>query len=606
LHIHQDGTCNGLQHYAAMGRDIKGAKEVNLYPSDRPQDVYSGILNVVIRRIDEDIEKGVEHARKLQNHLTRKVVKQTVMTNVYGVTLIGAKEQIANRLRELEDSEGNLRFGVLEVNGLAMYVARKIFESLGEMFTQAQQIQNWLNEAASRIAKSMPAAALVEWKERVAKDKEAKVKLNAAKRAAKDNGGVLDVDTILEIRPDLGPGSKRRKRMDKLSTKPMTTVTWTTPIGLTVTQPYRRLTHRQITTQLQSIAIYDTHMPSPVNSQKQKTAFPPNFVHSLDAAHMVLSAIQCKVAGLVFASVHDSYWTHACDIDKMNDILREQFVQLHECDIMVNLKSELEKRYAGHKMPIHCWQYVSIPPTVEKQKKTGASAAAAASGGESDLSYDQILESSLASYQLRICEDDDMSQEQSSDQTSADADSPITGDHVRLVDLNSIELIDPKKDLEGALKQEDCIAYTIATNIATKKKQQASIAAAYKKKLSAAKRLARKIANSKTAASASAADATESEKNEGIVMLEKLEREKAEKLAEVEASTITELKRKPIMVPRSQVKSMYKDVAGMKSQLGVSGKFTSRMLWVDMEFDQLPENGDFDIKQVRNSLYFFS
>ncbi|KAJ2547288.1 DNA-directed RNA polymerase, partial [Coemansia sp. RSA 1933] len=82
LHIHQDGTCNGLQHYAAMGRDIKGAKEVNLYPSDRPQDVYSGILNVVIRRIDEDIEKGVEHARKLQNHLTRKVVKQTVMTNV--------------------------------------------------------------------------------------------------------------------------------------------------------------------------------------------------------------------------------------------------------------------------------------------------------------------------------------------------------------------------------------------------------------------------------------------------------------------------------------------------------------------------------------------
>jgi DNA-directed RNA polymerase len=30
LHIHQDGSCNGLQHYAALGRDIEGAYQVNL------------------------------------------------------------------------------------------------------------------------------------------------------------------------------------------------------------------------------------------------------------------------------------------------------------------------------------------------------------------------------------------------------------------------------------------------------------------------------------------------------------------------------------------------------------------------------------------------
>jgi DNA-directed RNA polymerase, mitochondrial len=29
LHIHQDGSCNGLQHYAALGRDIEGAEQVN-------------------------------------------------------------------------------------------------------------------------------------------------------------------------------------------------------------------------------------------------------------------------------------------------------------------------------------------------------------------------------------------------------------------------------------------------------------------------------------------------------------------------------------------------------------------------------------------------
>ena len=45
--IHQDGSCNGLQHYAALGRDQSGGESVNLYPSERPQDVYQSIANMV-------------------------------------------------------------------------------------------------------------------------------------------------------------------------------------------------------------------------------------------------------------------------------------------------------------------------------------------------------------------------------------------------------------------------------------------------------------------------------------------------------------------------------------------------------------------------------
>lgn len=41
--VGQDGSCNGLQHYAALGRDSIGAASVNLLPSDFPQDVYSGV-----------------------------------------------------------------------------------------------------------------------------------------------------------------------------------------------------------------------------------------------------------------------------------------------------------------------------------------------------------------------------------------------------------------------------------------------------------------------------------------------------------------------------------------------------------------------------------
>jgi DNA-directed RNA polymerase, mitochondrial len=39
LPVHMDGSCNGLQHYAALGRDIVGGQAVNLLESDGPQDV---------------------------------------------------------------------------------------------------------------------------------------------------------------------------------------------------------------------------------------------------------------------------------------------------------------------------------------------------------------------------------------------------------------------------------------------------------------------------------------------------------------------------------------------------------------------------------------
>lgn len=45
--IHQDGSCNGLQHYAALGRDESGAASVNLMPQPIPQDVYSCVAALV-------------------------------------------------------------------------------------------------------------------------------------------------------------------------------------------------------------------------------------------------------------------------------------------------------------------------------------------------------------------------------------------------------------------------------------------------------------------------------------------------------------------------------------------------------------------------------
>lgn len=43
----------------------------------------------------------------MKGKVDRKIVKQTVMTTVYGVTLIGARDQIRNRLHETYGEGGS-------------------------------------------------------------------------------------------------------------------------------------------------------------------------------------------------------------------------------------------------------------------------------------------------------------------------------------------------------------------------------------------------------------------------------------------------------------------------------------------------------------------
>lgn len=46
-----------------------------------------------------------------------------------------------------------------------------------------------------------------------------------------------------------------------------------------------------------------------------------------------------------FAAVHDSYWTHACDIEEMHAILREQVIILNES---VRYDIAFEKYFASY------------------------------------------------------------------------------------------------------------------------------------------------------------------------------------------------------------------------------------------------------------------
>jgi DNA-directed RNA polymerase len=256
LHCHVDGSCNGLQHYSALGRDYNGGYEVNLVNRDRPGDVYSKVLDIVLKKLHEEKDPNFQkYAETLlkEKIVSRKVIKQTVMTSVYGVTLIGARDQIKKQLKEFNIFDPQALFTV------SMYLAKKTIESIGDLFREANQIKEWLTKCALVISK---------------------------------NGSA---------------------------------VKWKTPLGLPCAQPYKKITDVDIIkTQSVGVAVSSNFDSQPVNSRKQGSAFPPNYIHSLDSCHMMLTSQKAFQHGIVFAAVHDSYWAHPGDIELLNKLLREE------------------------------------------------------------------------------------------------------------------------------------------------------------------------------------------------------------------------------------------------------------------------------------------
>ena len=58
---------------------------------------------------------------------------------------------------------------------------------------------------------------------------------------------------------------------------------------------------RSIFTVLQKVRVSKGTSRYP-NGPKQGSAFPPNYIHSLDSTHMMMTALKCKEAGESFLS----------------------------------------------------------------------------------------------------------------------------------------------------------------------------------------------------------------------------------------------------------------------------------------------------------------
>lgn len=302
LPVQMDGTCNGLQNFSAMLLDEIGGKAVNLVPGDKPNDIYQTVADVVIEKLhalsgkcSEDTVEATDEETGEVHHfasegamarawlafgITRKVTKRPVMTLAYGASEFGFRQQVFEDTVAPYKAESGEAF-VFEGTGwrAAAFLGQLIWDCVGEVVVAARGAMDWLQAVA------------------------------------------------------------------KIASKEGLPVIWTAPTGLKIMQEYTTAEQKRLELTFQKVRMQlaiDVSTQK-IDKRKQSSGIAPNWVHSMDAAHMQLTVARCHDEGIrSFSLIHDSYGTHAGNSWALAQYLREEFVRMYsDHDILAEFKEEI-------------------------------------------------------------------------------------------------------------------------------------------------------------------------------------------------------------------------------------------------------------------------
>ena len=302
-----DGSCSGIQHYSAMLRDKVGALATNVMcidPTQGKRDIYGEVATAtkgIMQTEIADKDNG-QYASLLLGHklITRKTVKRAVMTLPYG-----SKYQSCHA-----------------------YVSAELIPALEKLGINEQTRLDTARYASKTIWNAIPMVV----------------------QAAREGMAYL-------------------QKLARLFSEQTNPITWQTPSGFMVQQSYYSVEGKRIELQTGGTIILKDNIPvwqvgrekgvkiqlvfQSTNSRKidptrQVSGIAPNFIHSLDASHLMMSVCAAKRQDISsFALIHDSLGTHAGHTEQFSQIIRDAFYSLYADndplgDIVLHLVAQIE------------------------------------------------------------------------------------------------------------------------------------------------------------------------------------------------------------------------------------------------------------------------
>jgi len=162
----------------------------------------------------------------------------------------------------------------------------------------------------------------------------------------------LLVQCIPEVAVEAGRIMEWLREVAGIIAKTNRGMTWVTPVGFVVIHENREPKNVRLATADHRIKVYRDDDKRKIDVRKQVDGVVPHLIHSMDAAHMMLTLMRLQAEGLRhFAMVHDGYGVHGCDIDLLNRILREEFVRMYSEPVLQNFIEQQRKGHPGLSLP---------------------------------------------------------------------------------------------------------------------------------------------------------------------------------------------------------------------------------------------------------------
>lgn len=282
-----DGSQNGLQHLSALGRDAEGGAAVNLTDGIVPSDLYADVADLVYAAVCGDAEMVVATGE------VKDEMGQPVPPLVWHPLLEVRKKRRSIVKRSVLAypygvTKAGMRDGLI-VDGFTDGIA-------GSRHRNAWYLAEKIDVAVRDVVIS--AGRLMDWFRKVADD------------TAK-----------------LG--------------KP---IAWVAPSGFPVSMHYFVRESKEVRTCLARISVQVPTNDNDVSASAQVRGIVANFIHSLDASHLVDTVLNANAAGITdHQFVHDSFGCHACDVDELGVKIRESFVRMHSNDILKSFIDSVER-----------------------------------------------------------------------------------------------------------------------------------------------------------------------------------------------------------------------------------------------------------------------
>jgi len=122
-------------------------------------------------------------------------------------------------------------------------------------------------------------------------------------------------------------------------------ISWKTPLGLEVTQV--EFQSKKVKVSIGGGRKVDFRVyTDEIDKKGHQNGFSPNYIHSLDATHLIMTINRLKEENIEdIVTVHDSFATHANDVDRLSTSLKEAFVALHKQEVLPELTDFFETTY---------------------------------------------------------------------------------------------------------------------------------------------------------------------------------------------------------------------------------------------------------------------